>query len=95
MLRSTTPVVSRPAPPRADRLSRCNGFRVDGVDGRIGTVTAIGCDAGGVPVWLEVRSGLFTHRSVTIGIRDVVSVDLIARRISIVTTARSGLAGGE
>jgi hypothetical protein len=94
MLRATTAVPARPAPSGADWLGQCGGFRVDGVDGRIGTVRSIGLDRSGSPAWLEVRSGLFARRTVTVRIDEVVSVDPIAHRI-VTAITRSGLDGGE
>jgi hypothetical protein len=74
-------------------LARCEGFRVDGVDGRIGTVGRVGIDVdSGTPAWLEVRIGLFVRRRIAIGVEDVGSVDPVSRRI--VTTIGRALGDG-
>jgi hypothetical protein len=75
-LRATNPV-------RADHdwLVRCEGFRVDGPDGRLGTVSAVGCDADGDPAWLEVRNGLFFRQTIMIGFADIEVVNPAARRL--------------
>ncbi len=72
-----------------ERLGRCIGFRVDDVNGRVGTVIAIGIDAAsGEPAWLQVRTGLFARRDVAISVDDVESVDPLAHKIF--TIARPG-----
>ena len=88
MLRATSPVSAWPEPSSANGLGACTGFRVDGVNGRLGTVTGVGVDAvTGDPAWLEVRSGLFVRRTVDVSIDNVVSLDPIAHRI-VVTRGR-------
>ena len=75
-------------------LARCEGFRVDGVNGRIGTVSGVGIDpGGGTPAWLEVRTGLFVQRHVAIRVEDVGSVDPSSRRIVTRSAARPGIGG--
>jgi hypothetical protein len=75
-------------------LARCEGFRVDGLDGRIGTVSGVGIDHdSGEPAFLEVRTGLFVRRHVAIGVEDVGSVDPVSRRI-ITTISRTPGDGG-
>ena len=57
------------------------GFRVDGPNGRLGTVSGIGRNASGDPAWLEVRTGLFFRRTIRIGFADVETIEPAARRL--------------
>jgi hypothetical protein len=76
-------------------LAECEGYRVDGMNGRVGTVVGVGIGADGeTPAWLVVRTGLFHRRQVSIGIEDVGSVDPIARRIVVSTGRAPGDVGG-
>jgi hypothetical protein len=93
MLRATDPSRGRLHPP-SSWLARCEGFRVDGVNGRVGTVSGVGIDPdSGEPRFLEVRTGLFVRRQVAIRVEDVGSVDPVARRV--VTAIGHAPGGGE
>lgn len=62
---------------------------MDGVNGRLGTVSEIHVDPWtGAPVWLGVRAGLFARRTVAIDIHDVSWIDPAAHRV---TTTLVGL----
>jgi hypothetical protein len=80
-LRATNPVRADAASMPRDWLVRCEGFRVDGPNGRLGTVSAIGRDADGDPAWLEVRTGLFFRQTLMIGFADIEVVNPAARRL--------------
>jgi hypothetical protein len=80
-LRATIPVGTDAASVPGDWLERCEGFRVDGPDGRLGTVSGIGRNASGDAAWLEVRAGLFFRRTTMIGFSDVELVEPAARRL--------------
>jgi len=72
-------------------LAECEGYRVDGVNGRVGTVVGVGIGTDGeTPAWLVVRTGLFHRRQVSIGIGDVGSVDPTSRRIVVLTGQANG-----
>ena|SRR5437764_6533429 len=91
MLRATSPLaIEHTAPGLQDLVAQSGGYRVDGPNGRIGTISAVGIGAGpGGPDCLHVRSGLFIRRTVTVGIDQVASVDPIGRRVTVMTdTAR-------
>jgi PRC-barrel domain len=75
-------------------LERCEGFRVDDGNGRLGTVSRVGIDAdSGAPAWLVVRTGLFVRRDVVVGVDDVESVDPVGRRIIALTRLPVGASG--
>ena len=74
-------------------LARCEGFRVDGADGRVGTVTGVRTGSDGAPAWLDVRIGLIVRRHLAIKIEDVRSVDQTSRRIVTAIGRRPGDGG--
>jgi hypothetical protein len=78
---------------QGSRLARCEGFRVDGADGRVGTVTGLRTGSDGAPAWLDVRTGLIVRRQLAINIEDVRSVDPISRRIFTAIGRRPGVGG--
>ena len=78
---------------QGSRLAGCEGFRVDGADGRVGTVTGVRPGADGAPAWLEVRTGLIVRRHLVIKIEDVRSVDALSRRIVTAIRRRPGDVG--
>jgi hypothetical protein len=80
-LRATSPGGADVAAAPGDRLVGCEGFRVDGPNGRLGTVSGIGRNASGDAAWLEVRTGLFFRRTIMIGVADVELVEPAARRL--------------
>jgi hypothetical protein len=53
-------------------LRRCEGFRVDGPDGRIGHVRGICFGDAAEPEALEVRAGLLGRRTLLIPTADIV-----------------------
>lgn len=57
------------------RLAGCRGYRVDGPDGRVGYVGAVQPDA------LDVRTGLFARRTLTVPNE---AVETISRRRRVV-----------
>jgi hypothetical protein len=66
------------------RIDRCEGFRVDGPDGRVGRVDAIDLDGTtGEPARLQVRTGLFVRRTVAVSVRDIDSVDTARQRVNL------------
>jgi hypothetical protein len=80
-LRATNPVRADAVSMPRDWLVRCERFRIDGPNGRLGTVSAVGRDAGGEPAWLEVRTGLFSRQTIVIGFADIEVVNPAAHRL--------------
>jgi hypothetical protein len=94
LLRATDSTRGPMSGAQGGRLGRCEGFRVDGADGRIGTVTGVRTGArDGAAAWLQVRTGLFVHRQLAIRVEDVRSVDPISRRIVTAIGQRPGGVG--
>jgi hypothetical protein len=68
----------------ADALLAAVGFRVDGPEGRIGVLTAVGqLGEDGLPQSLTIATGLFVVRSVQMPFASVVDVDPIRRRVGV------------
>ena len=61
-------------------LGHCEGYRVDGPEGRVGIVEAV-LGEEDEPVTLAVREGLFALRTVYVPIEDVIEVHPRAERI--------------
>jgi hypothetical protein len=61
-------------------LGRCEGFRVDGPEGRVGVVSAV-LGHEDEPTMLAVREGLFALRTVYVPIEQVAEVQPRAERI--------------
>jgi len=65
-------------------IREVEGFRVDGPDGRIGTVAHVVREGpADVPVALDVATGLFIVHIVHIPIRDVIEVRTPRRRLAV------------
>jgi hypothetical protein len=85
-LRATSPVFEERIAEFGDWAHRCEGFRLDGPSGRLGTVQRVLFDlASGEPAWLQIRTGLFARRSEAIPIEDIESIDPLRRRITVTT----------
>ena len=65
----------------AERVRRAVGFRVDGPEGRIGTLRALVPGDLGAEPRMRVDVGLFIRRAVDIPLRDVREVDSERRRV--------------
>ena len=91
LLRATDPCREESGHWSVSWLAESEGYRVDGVNGRVGTVVGVGIGTDGeTPAWLVVRTGLFHRRQVSIGIGDVGSVDPTSRRIVVLTGQANG-----
>jgi hypothetical protein len=63
-------------------LAGSNGYRVDGPDGRVGTVDSIVTGAwSGLPDAIEVRVGLFQPALLLVGAADIAEIDPVRRRV--------------
>jgi hypothetical protein len=69
-------------------LRRCEGFRVDGPDGRIGHVRGIRFDDAAEPNALEVRAGLLGRRTLLIPAADIVKAVPEERRLLLAGSPR-------
>jgi hypothetical protein len=69
-------------------LRRCEGFRVDGPDGRLGHVRSIRFGSTAEPEALEVRVGLFGRRSFLIPASDIVEAVPEERRLVLAGSPR-------
>ena len=68
----------------ADALRGAVGFRVDGPEGRLGVLTAVGpLGEDGLPQSMTIAAGLFVVRSVEIPFASVVAVDPVQRRVGV------------
>jgi len=80
------------APPRSRQtadIRGVEGFRVDGPDGRIGTVTSVSSSTPGAPPdTIQVVTGLFIVRVVPVAAAEILQVDDDRRRILIRTMLR-------
>lgn len=72
----------------AERLRRAVGFRVDGPEGRVGTLRALVPGDLGTEPGLRVDVGLFIRREVGIPLRDVREVDPDRRRVLVARVPR-------
>jgi hypothetical protein len=80
--------------PRFYWLCRCEGFRVEGPEGRLGLVEAVMFRVRpDVPDALIVRAGVLGRRLVIVPIEDV--ADVLPRRERIVLSRTPDLAGGD
>jgi hypothetical protein len=82
----SAPVVAAPSQRGvpAGWIGDVEGFRVDGPDGRIGTVAHVVREApADVPVALDVATGLFIVHVEHIPIRDVIEVQPSRRRLAV------------
>jgi hypothetical protein len=61
-------------------LGHCEGFRVDGPDGRVGVVEAV-LGHEDEPTTLAVREGLFALRTVYVPIEQIVEIQPRAERL--------------
>jgi hypothetical protein len=61
-------------------LRRCEGFRVEAPEGRIGDVRGIRFGANAEPEALELRAGLLGRRTLLIAVQDVETVISDERR---------------
>jgi hypothetical protein len=64
-------------------LHRCDGFRVESPDGRVGTVQGVRFQSSIEPELLEVRTGLFGRRLLLIPVEQVREILPTQRRISL------------
>ena len=80
----------RPAPERdidLIALARSHGYRVDDLDGRVGTVDGVVAGAwSDRPDAIEVRVGLFRPAVLVVGVADVAAVDPARRRVLLGTS---------
>lgn len=80
------------APPRSRQtadIRGVEGFRIDGPDGRIGTVTSVSSSTPGAPPdTIQVMTGLFIVRVVPVAAAEILQVDDDRRRILIRTMLR-------
>jgi hypothetical protein len=72
----------------AERLRRAVGFRVDGPEGRVGTLRALVPGDLGAEPRLRVDVGLFIRREVGVPLRDVREVDPDRRRVLVASVPR-------
>jgi hypothetical protein len=77
-------VVATDSRRQATDVRGLEGFRVDGPDGRIGTVTAVSSSTPGRAAdTLHVVTGLFIMRVVSVGAPHIVAIDRDGRRVLI------------
>ena len=82
-------VVAPRAPHRPTDLRAVEGFRVDGPDGRIGTVTSVSSTPSSAPPdTMHVVTGLFIVRVVPVPALDVLQIDDQRRRMLVRTMLR-------
>jgi hypothetical protein len=82
-------VVATPARRHGPDIRGVEGFRVDGPDGRIGTVARVSsATAGAPPDTVEVVAGLFIVRVVPVAAAEIVQIDDERRRILVRTMLR-------
>jgi hypothetical protein len=82
-------VVAPRAAPRPTDLRAIEGFRVDGPDGRIGTVTSVSSTTTSAPPdTINVVTGLFIVRVVPVAAVDVLQIDDERRRVLVRTMLR-------
>jgi len=82
-------VVAPRAPRRPTDLRAVEGFRVDGPDGRIGTVTSVSSTPSSAPPdTMHVVTGLFIVRVVPVPALDVLQIDDQRRRVLVRTMLR-------
>jgi hypothetical protein len=82
-------VVAAPAGPLQADIRGVEGFRVDGPDGRIGTVIAVSSSAPTArPDTMQVTAGLFVQRVVTVSAAEIVRIDDDRRRVLVRTMLR-------
>jgi hypothetical protein len=82
-------VVAPPRRPQTADIRGVEGFRVDGPDGRIGTVTSVSASTpGGPPNTIQAVTGLFIVRVVPVAASEVLQIDDAGRRILIRTMLR-------
>ena len=94
MTTSTHQTLAEALGPRFYWLCRCEGFRVDGPEGRIGLVEAVMFRIRpDEPDALIVRAGMFGRRLVIVPIEDV--ADVVPRRERILLSRTPDLAGGD
>jgi hypothetical protein len=68
-------------------LAGIHGYRVDGPDGRVGTVDGVVAGAwSDRPEAIEVRVGLFRPAVLVVGLADVAAVDPARRRVLLGTS---------
>lgn len=82
----TTAFLPRIDPPRDKERGRCEGYRVDGVGGRIGFVDEVRRDGDG-PELLAVRAGRWGKRLLIFSAADVALVAPRTRRIYLAPAA--------
>jgi hypothetical protein len=89
-LRVTNPALDWRVPDSEHWADQWAGFRLDGPNGRLGTIQAVGFDPStGEPAWLQVRTGLFMPRTVAIPFRDIESIEPIRGRVTVGTAGAS------
>ena len=82
-------VVAPRAPRRPTDLRAIEGFRVDGPDGRIGTVTSVSSTLSSAPPdTIHVVTGLFIVRVVPVAAPEVIQIDDQRRRVLVRTMLR-------
>jgi len=79
-------IVATPRRRPAPDIRGVEGFRVDGPDGRIGTVTSVSSSTpGAAPDMIAVAAGLFIVRVVPVAAAEIVQIDDERRRILVRT----------
>ena len=82
-------VVATPSRSHRTDIRGVEGFRVDGPDGRIGTVASVSSrTAGASPDTIHVVTGLFIVRVVAVAAPEIVQIDDDRRRILVRTMLR-------
>lgn len=82
-------VVAPRSRPGTSDIAGVEGFRVDGPDGRIGSVTRVSAPAAGAPPdTMHVVTGLFIVRVVPVPASEVVRIDDELRRVDIRSMVR-------
>lgn len=86
---ATHDVVATPPRSPAIDIRHVEGFRVDGPDGRIGTVTGVSSSTPGAPLdAIEVVTGLFIIRVARVTASEILQIDDERRRILVRTMLR-------
>jgi hypothetical protein len=86
---ATRDVVATPSRSHGADIRGVEGFRVDGPDGRIGTVASVSASTAGAPAdTIHVATGLFIVRVVAVAAAEIVQIDDGRHRILVRTMLR-------
>jgi hypothetical protein len=81
---SDAPMEQTEMPLRDRDLTMCLGFRVDGPDGRIGTVTGMAYGSQTHrPDAIEIRAGLFQRTMIVVPPEEVIAADPSTKRLTL------------